>query len=532
MHFCTIKKTCLFAAILASALFMAMLMSLTLPAFAVESEGNQTLDMYLIAGQSNAAGYTRTDSGGGVGEVQTYRNVLYTGQVDKFRSGTVPRQDLLDENVPVTAGLGMGSTYIGPEYGMAEVLSDYYTEENPALIFKSAYGGTSLRDVQTSNGAQYYGNWYPRSLWPAERSGATGLLYELFVNNFQAVYTRLVEEGYAPAVKAMIWMQGEDDRDHPEEYQALIKTFVADMRHDLGEIVNADLSGMPFIMGEISPTFYTYTDRTKNEAFNAALREVAADPAMVQVYTVNTEDLLVNTSDEDGTNVSIGSDAYHFNAPDMVKLGNRFAETAIEAAGKHYLTYTYTGSGSMTATEYLRDGEPITLTFRPTNRQYKLLSLIINGQDMTAQVSGNTYVIENPNTNYVIRAVFGAKTSYTIQYSADPSMGGYDAEMSSSVLYEGDRINVLPIPADGYEVDQVTFDGVALDYNSATGYWTSGPVYQGGTVTIAFRALEGQGAGDGAGCSGSAVPLACGGIAGCGLAGGAMLVLRKRPKQQ
>ena len=102
----------------------------------------------------------------------------------------------------------------------------------------------------------------------------------------------------------------------------------------------------------------------------------------------------------------------------------------------------------------------------------------------------------------------------------------------SAVLYEGDRINVLPVPADGYEVDQVTFDGVALDYNSATGYWTSGPVYQGGTVTIAFRALEGQGAGDGAGCSGSAVTLACGGIAGCGLAGGALLVLRKRPKQQ
>ena len=504
------QKISFFAALFAILICIVMLLPIFLQPLDTIAAEEKRIDMYLIGGQSNAAGYTKTESGTGV-EKQTFDAVLYGGQVDKQRATGTTRQNMLDADdyTAVRDGLGMGSTYIGPEYGMAEYLSAYYTAENPAFIFKSAAGGTSLRDNNTGNGSVLYGNWYPRSLWPAERSGATGIQYENFVENFRTVYGKLVEMGYTPVVKAMIWMQGEDDRDYPELYKTLIKTFISDIRADLSEITGTDLSAMPFVMGEISPTFYSYTYRTVNETFNNALREVAADPAVTQVYTVNTEDLLTNTQGENGENVIIGSDAYHFNANDMRTLGNRFAQKAIEAINRHYIVSEVSGNGTMDVSEYNEESTQITLKFKPYDKHHKLTSLIINGEDKTADVQDNLYVIESPDDNYVVQAVFGLKTSYEISYSFDETKGTCDLEKSTTAVYEGDTIKVAVQPNEGYAVDSVTFEGTPLTYNSTTQYWHSEGVYQSGTVTVTFKeadaAVEPQEEG---GCAGAILPTA------------------------
>lgn len=201
------------------------------------------IDMYLIGGQSNAAGYSRI----GANTTETFENVAYSGITEvNFRNGSgeaISTAALEYSNIKwqVTGGLGTDSAKIGPEYGMAKVLNQYYTGDKKAFIFKTAAGGTSLLD-KTRELSERMGNWYPRSLWeegytPNIRQNivgndATGILYEFFVENFRKVYNGLVANGYAPQVKGMVWMQGETDLygDY-EQYGDTLKTFISDIMH-------------------------------------------------------------------------------------------------------------------------------------------------------------------------------------------------------------------------------------------------------------------------------------------------------------
>ncbi|MGN1053269.1 MAG: hypothetical protein ACI4SH_07780, partial [Candidatus Scatosoma sp.] len=104
---------------------------------AVLPEG-ATVDMYLIAGQSNAAGYSPKGA-----ENQTFTNVWYTGEVNKTLDGTGANANMGDYTAytNVTVGQGKSQNEIGPEYGIAKVLNDYYSGDTKALIVKSAAGG-------------------------------------------------------------------------------------------------------------------------------------------------------------------------------------------------------------------------------------------------------------------------------------------------------------------------------------------------------------------------------------------------------
>ncbi len=93
------------------------------------------IDVYLIAGQSNAAGYSFHD--GKFPEI--FPNIWYAAETDKYRNGRYLGSrclsSLSDFRFGVRAGYGTIPNRIGPEYGMAKVLNDLYSKENPALIF-------------------------------------------------------------------------------------------------------------------------------------------------------------------------------------------------------------------------------------------------------------------------------------------------------------------------------------------------------------------------------------------------------------
>ena len=119
------------------------------------------IDIYLIGGQSNAAGYS---SKGMLSE--SFANVGYAGETDRVYNGDVSFSNVnsySDYKWSVTAGLGRNSNYIGPEYGMAKALAQYYSKEKPAFIFKDAGGATALLESPTDQNP--CGNWYPRSFW-------------------------------------------------------------------------------------------------------------------------------------------------------------------------------------------------------------------------------------------------------------------------------------------------------------------------------------------------------------------------------
>ncbi len=295
------------------------------------AEVSKTIDMYLIAGQSNAAGYSYHNNT----LDETFENVGYAGETDKKREDDTASSSNVtwfkDFYWGVKAGYGRSSDRIGPEYGMAKVLNPKYSTSNPAFIFKSAAGGTSLRDLDSGESATY-GNWYPKSNWASgftpSSSDTTGLQYHNFVENFRTVYTQLENNGYRPQVKGMVWMQGcsdlSSDSSVVSTYETLLENFISDIRTDLQTITGDNsLDEMPFVIGKIATTVESYNN-PKVPAFNAMQQRIA--DRVTAVETIETSDLIVC---KEGGGYG-GVDAWHFSAADAVTLGQRFAEKLVE----------------------------------------------------------------------------------------------------------------------------------------------------------------------------------------------------------
>ena len=139
------------------------------------TEPQKTLDVYIIAGQSNAAGttyYLRDVRAYALGVDYVvnlsdrslraeydagYSNVYYCG----YSGVSSSKQGGARHSITVTkSGLGISSLHIGPELGMAkELQTKYANSNNDALILKYAVGASSL----DGNVGCSWGNWCPPS---------------------------------------------------------------------------------------------------------------------------------------------------------------------------------------------------------------------------------------------------------------------------------------------------------------------------------------------------------------------------------
>ena len=113
------------------------------------------IDVYLIAGQSNAVGYGSDGLSASIMNDPRYTdgfsNVLYYG---------VAEGNDYNEFVPVTVGLGKDSGRVGAEVGIAAAVGD--SSRNSAII-KHAIGGSYLYPTTNGTPAQNYGTWTPPS---------------------------------------------------------------------------------------------------------------------------------------------------------------------------------------------------------------------------------------------------------------------------------------------------------------------------------------------------------------------------------
>ncbi len=285
------------------------------------------IDMYLIGGQSNAVGYSNKGNLSGV-----FDNVWFAGENERNRTtGAVAFSMINEYSKCVKTGFGLNANCIGPEYGMAEVLNDFYSNGHPAFIYKYAAGGTALHN-DTWGLSDTFGNWYPKSRWGNATVDASaspmGVLYYNFLENFKTVYNKLKADGYTPKIKGMVWMQGEADLGREASYKVLLKALIKSLRADLAEITGDDSClEMPFVIGKIATTFETY-DNPNVPAFNKVQQAVA--DSMTNVYTIETSDLVIVSE----SGLIKGTDKYHFNTEDARTLGNRFAEKLLEHYGK------------------------------------------------------------------------------------------------------------------------------------------------------------------------------------------------------
>ncbi len=290
-------------------------------------EERKEIDIYLIAGQSNAAGYTVYDSDKlqAMDEryVNGFSNIYYTGAVAAVRDIDSTLREFSIQNVK--AGLGIYENRIGPELGLAEELSSVYNEETGAYagFIKYAVGGSSLL---TDSGKETWASpSYKAGLTLEADDTGTGALYESFLKEVENGLEAYREAGFYPVIKGIYWMQGEADRYNVSEYIKAFPALMSDMRNDLTERTGQNLKKMPVIVGEISRTFDGWTGTTWN-ANNEFIAMQRLLPSLVSYCTVVESSVFDITAcdPEDTANTTgiiLGSDSYHWNQADQIAIG-------------------------------------------------------------------------------------------------------------------------------------------------------------------------------------------------------------------
>ncbi|MBQ9782993.1 MAG: hypothetical protein IJW44_00555 [Clostridia bacterium] len=315
----------------------------------------KTMDLYLIAGQSNAAGCTKVTSTTAAYAwapelAQGYTHVHYAGNSRSNGSGT---RDRIIPWQKTTLGLGItNSTYMGPEAGMARALSAYYNAETgrEAGIIKYAFGGSSLLNLTTGSTHQD-GNWvspsYKATLTSGVVENVTGKMYDNFLAQVEQSIRQLEAYGGYTKVKicGLYWMQGCANRNDPEEYAKAFAYFASDVRRDLSAIMKAftgsetddgGASEMPIVVGTISQTqnLTSTTTEATNRAFIAMQNNLGA--TIPNCYTVDNSGYRI--SQYNGKNPSSpiveGSDRWHWNQADMLQIGDNVGdELLLRATG-------------------------------------------------------------------------------------------------------------------------------------------------------------------------------------------------------
>lgn len=328
---------------------------------------DKILDVYFIAGQSNAAGcsdFYRKDcvtlnlSPEYAAKADLYKagfdNVFYYGNAYDTYEGNAY---IVDQMIPVKACMGVNNEYeIGAELGMAEYLNDLYSEpDQKALIIKYAVCAAGLIVDGVS-----FGEWsapsfknpnirnqpdlFVRMIGTEENGYKDGIVY--------SALTKAVDEGFNVInFKGFYWSQGCAETGaatnlYDDALIALIKDFRAEINNLSIHISwerEAYFDGaedMPFVISEIAPTQDGAKKRADGTSSNPLVNSIieqqrSAASRVKRAKTLNTADYdIVNqvekwsTSTNDG--VSYCGDQWHYNADDMLEIGNKVAKMFVE----------------------------------------------------------------------------------------------------------------------------------------------------------------------------------------------------------
>ncbi len=361
------------------------------------------MDMYVILGQSNALGISNVSL-----LDEENKDTLDTNRADNiYFYGGGELNEYRTEKTKLRFGQGQNTVRFGAEIGLADYLSKNDLTKNDTLIFKCAYGGTSLIDLPASNSNKRWGGtWTPPSIdeIPAyDRAGypctytvngteytgtyAVGALFNRTVSWLTAAVDMYEAEGYTIRLKGTFWMQGEADAQNSVNgnlYERYLKCLINDLRVEYSEFSLLDAETAPFVIGKIAPTFNwdSTTARAGVQVIRAAQDRVASEAPYVQ--TVETDDYMI-VDPATGTFVSGCHDKYHFGADDMVCLGRDVAE----ACFKPTANITVVGNG-----RYIHkiEGAYDVFTLIPEENA-SIFEVLVDGEDIVIDVilNGNSF---------------------------------------------------------------------------------------------------------------------------------------------
>ncbi len=312
-----------------------------------EIDYSKVIDIYLIAGQSNAVGFSRANSKdlykkfpalkGGVPYIHYAGSSRYGGNPPTIR-------DLTWQLTKI--GLGSNEGYIGPEVGMAASLSEFYNEESGrnAGIIKFAHGGSSIRDI--SSGENATGNWvspsYAKYLNTSYAdTDQTGGFYRGLLGQVKRNIAELKEYGGFTTVniKGLYWMQGETDVWNRSEYETSFKYLISDLRKDLADICldftdgksDCGAGDMSIFIGTISETFAAQDANmvNTNKAFITLQNKLAKE--IDNCHIIDNSQFNITKYDENKkTYITVGSDLYHWNSSDMFTIGQNVGKAMMQ----------------------------------------------------------------------------------------------------------------------------------------------------------------------------------------------------------
>ena len=277
------------------------------------------IDVYIIAGQSNASGYSMINNISSETIKNNYpasTSVLYYGVADYAKV----------ENFNTYVDFGLGAAYdrFGAEVGMAKAIQTFNTS-NPSIILKTAFGGSYLVDNHTDSPSINFGNWCS----PSERNpstavdGITGVCYDKLLENIDTVVNHYHEEGYTVRLGGTFWMQGEAESGTATsgQYGNSLEALIKDLRNDYATRFDDNAATAEFVIGKIAPDFaggHEGVDNVRSEQVRIANK-------LENVTALESYNICENGQPKTGC-----IDKYHFASDDMLDFGNRIGSLMTE----------------------------------------------------------------------------------------------------------------------------------------------------------------------------------------------------------
>ena len=271
------------------------------------------INVYLIAGQSNAVGYGM-DTGNKIAKsderfTKGFDNVLYYGSFERWSGKSYD-----GGFEPVKLGMGVEPSRSGAEIGIANAIADY-GEMN--AIIKCAQGATHLYPDTNYEVSLKYGTWtsptyIKNNNVDMSKNPMIGNMYNRFEDTVTHAIKLLIEDGYTPVIKGVWWMQGEAEMftlDMASAYRELFETLIFDTRNMLSKATGYDCGNVPFICG--LPKW-----NTKNSA-------PPTYQGMVRTAMTTVANTLENVGCVDCMPLTQHDD-WHFNAQGQQYLGEAF----------------------------------------------------------------------------------------------------------------------------------------------------------------------------------------------------------------
>jgi len=249
--------------------------------------GMNTIDVFLLAGQSNMGGRASADA---LSETlrAPYDAVLINWINDiNFGEGDSSNGwlSLRPQHSP-----GLGYSHFGPEISLGRRLHQALKKPKIAFV-KFALGSTNLHT-----------NWNPSN------TNDDGYFHRGFLPHYKKSVELLVEQGYTVKIKGFFWMQGESDGGGNSQVVSSYKQNLSDLIHHVRNLVGEP--ELPVVLGKIN-----WKKAKKQSVINAAMETVAKEGK--NITWVDTSDLTKLPDD-------------HFDGPALVSLGERMAESFIK----------------------------------------------------------------------------------------------------------------------------------------------------------------------------------------------------------